>query len=32
VALVETDDPPRFIDADPVPYEIMYAAVDEQAR
>jgi uncharacterized protein YndB with AHSA1/START domain len=32
VALVETDDPPPFIDADPVPYEIMYAALDQHAR
>lgn len=32
VALVETDDPPLFIDADPGPYEILYAALDEQAR
>jgi len=31
VALVETDDSPLFIDADPGPYEIMYAASDEQA-
>jgi uncharacterized protein YndB with AHSA1/START domain len=30
VALVETDDPPPFIDADPGPYEIMYAALDEK--
>lgn len=32
VALVETDDPQPFIDADPGPYEIMYAALDEHAR
>jgi uncharacterized protein YndB with AHSA1/START domain len=32
VALVETDDPPPFIDADPHPYEVMYAELDEQAR
>jgi uncharacterized protein YndB with AHSA1/START domain len=32
VALVETDDPPPFIDADPGQYETMYAALLEQAR
>lgn len=32
VALVETDDPPPFIEADPTPYEIEYAALDAQAR
>jgi uncharacterized protein YndB with AHSA1/START domain len=31
IALVETDNPPPFIDADPSPYEILYAAWAGQA-
>lgn len=32
VTLVETDDAPPFIDAEPGPYEILYAALDKQSH
>lgn len=31
IALIDTDNPAAFIDADPVPYEILYATLVEQA-